>query len=266
MNQNPVTLPSQSLDPSSAMLDGVGRACVRALVSQCHPRMLFALLLPFLIMFVGGSLLLWLAWTPLTQALQNGLDGVGVVNRVDQWMVMAGLFSLKVWLIPLLAVVILLPMAGILGLVVAAIWVMPLVLSHVASREYPELSRQGRHAWVGSIWNTLWVMCIFIIGWMLTLPLWLIPPLGVLLSVFWWAFAFTRIMRVDALIEHASPQERKLLQQRCYGGFWSLGLICALLQLLPPAWLFLPVFSALLFVHYGLDRLRRLRAESIIDV
>jgi len=33
-------------------------------------------------------------------------------------------------------------------------------------------------------------------------------------------------------------------------------LICALLNLLPPAWIILPVFSSLLFAHYGLQALR----------
>jgi hypothetical protein len=36
----------------------VGQAFKRALVSQCHPSMLFAVLLPFLIALVGALLLL----------------------------------------------------------------------------------------------------------------------------------------------------------------------------------------------------------------
>ena len=48
---------------------GVGLAFKRALVSQCHPTMLFAVLLPFLIALVGVVLLFWLFWTPLTDWL-----------------------------------------------------------------------------------------------------------------------------------------------------------------------------------------------------
>lgn len=53
-----------------ARLGGVVQAFQRALVSQCHPAMLFAVLLPFLIAMAGALLLLWLCWTPLTEWLR----------------------------------------------------------------------------------------------------------------------------------------------------------------------------------------------------
>jgi hypothetical protein len=34
------------------------------------------------------------------------------------------------------------------------------------------------------------------------------------------------------------------------------------MNLFPPAWLFLPVFSALVFAHYSLDALQRLRGQA----
>ncbi|CFN82067.1 inner membrane protein [Bordetella pertussis] len=101
---------------------------------------------------------------------------------------------------------------------------------------------------------------------MLTLPFWLIPPMVVILSVFWWAFAFTRMLRLDAIVEHASPAERAILLKRHNSGFWLIGLVCSLLNLLPPAWIILPVFSGLVYAHYGLDALQRLRQERAIDV
>jgi len=85
------------------------------------------------------------------------------------------------------------------------------------------------------------------------------------LSIFWWAFAFSRMMRVDAIVEHASPQERRLLLERHNLGFWTIGLICALLNLLPPAWIILPVYAGLVNAHYGLEALRRLREERVIE-
>jgi len=54
---------------NSAGLTGVGQAFWRAVISQFHPRMLIALLLPFLIMLVGAILLLVLALGPLTEGL-----------------------------------------------------------------------------------------------------------------------------------------------------------------------------------------------------
>lgn len=247
-------------------MTGVLRAFKRALVSQCHPTMLFAVLLPFLIALCGAILLLWFFWSPLTDWLRTEASQWDVVNRFDEWLVALGLFSLKLYFVPLIAAAILLPVSGILGLAIAAVFVMPLVLRHVSQRDYASLKRQGKFATAVSVWNALWVCTVFALGWVLTLPLWLVPPMALILSLFWWAFAFTRMMRLDAIVEHASPAERRLLLTRHNGGFWSIGLIFSLLNLLPPAWVILPVFSALVYAHYGLDALMQLRQENIIDV
>ncbi|WP_094856902.1 EI24 domain-containing protein [Achromobacter aloeverae] len=250
----------------SAGMAGIARAFKRATVSQCHPSMLFAVLLPFLIALAGGILLLWFGWAPLTGWLRDEASQWHVINSVDDWLISVGLFSLKVYLVPVLAAAILLPLSGILGLAIAAVFVMPLVLRHVGEREYKTVAPRGRHATAVSVWNALWVSLAFGVGWVLTLPLWLVPPMALLLHIFWWAFAFSRMMRIDAIVEHATPAERELLLRRHNMGFWSLGFICALINLLPPAWIFLPVFSALVFAHYGLDALQRLRQETVIDV
>ena len=82
------------------------------------------------------------------------------------------------------------------------------------------------------------------------------------MSLLWWAFAVSRMMRLDAIVDHASTAERAELIARHSTGFWVIGLVCAVLNLLPPAWVFLPVFSGLVYTHFGLTALRRLRQES----
>jgi len=247
----------------SAGMAGLATAFKRACVSQCHPRMLLAILLPFFIIFLGAILLLWFFWTPLSTWLAQQAESWTVVNTVDEWLIAVGLFSLKLWLVPILAAAILLPISGIIGVAVAAVFVMPIVLRHIGDRDYPGLQRMGRSVSLISVWNAVWVLTVFALGWVFTLPLWLLPPLGVALSIFWWTFAFSRLMRIDAIVEHATSAERQLLLRRHNGGFWALGLICALLNLLPPAWIILPVFSALLFAHYGLQALQNARQGAV---
>src|SRR5690606_34896674 len=252
--------------PAATGLSAVGLAFKRALVSQCHPKMLMALFLPFLIALLGAIILLWAFWAPLTEWMNVQASEWGIVNQIDQWMLAIGLFSIKLYLIPVLAVCALLPLSGILGLIIAAVFVMPIVLTHLEKGEYKGVSRQGQFSTAVGAWNAIWVGIIFAVGWVLTMPLWLIPPLPVLLPIFWWAFAFTRMLRVDAIVEHGSPQERRLLWRRHNRQLWLIGGILALINLFPPAWLFLPVFSALVFAHFSLEALRQLRAQTVIDV
>ena len=244
-------------------LGAVGLAFKRAVVSQCHPKMLMALLLPFVIALLGAIGLLWAFWTPLTAWLNMQVADWEIVNQVDQWLLAVGLFSIKLYLIPLLAVGILLPLSGILGLVIAAIFVMPIVLRHLERREYQGLVRQGQFSTAVSGWNALWVGLLFAVGWVITMPLWIIPPFAVLLPIFWWSFAFTRMLRVDAIIEHASPQERRLIWRRYNRQLWLIGFILSLINLFPPAWLILPVFSALVFAHFSLEALKQLRVNNV---
>lgn len=70
------------------------------------------------------------------------------------------------------------------------------------------------------------------------------------------------MLRLDAIVEHATAEERRWLLARNNTGFWIIGLICALLNLLPPAWIILPVYSSLVYAHYGLHALQRRRAEQ----
>ncbi|MYN14540.1 hypothetical protein GSY71_15485 [Pusillimonas sp. TS35] len=244
----------------------VFQAFKRAAVSQIQPKMLGAILLPFFIAFLGAVVLLWAFWTPLTEWLNVQASQWDMVNEFDQWLLAVGLFSIKLYLIPMLAVGILLPISGILGLVIAAVFVMPIVLGHLDRRDYPGLKRQGRYSMAVSGWNAVWVGGLFALGWLLTMPLWLIPPLPVLLPILWWAFAFKRMLSVDAIVEHASTQERRILLRQHRRELWLIGGILAVINLFPPAWLVLPVFSALVFAHFSLEALRQLRAQDIIDV
>lgn len=259
----PSTTPPATIAAAAPSVTGVGlvgQAFKRALVSQLHPKMLAALFLPFIIAALGAIVLLWGVWTPLTNYMNTHASDWALVNTVDQWMIAVGLFSLKVYLTPVLAAVLLLPMAGILGIVIAAVFVMPIVLRHIGGRDYPDVVRQGQHATAVGAWNALWVGVIFVLGWVLTMPLWLIPPLAILLPLFWWAYAFNRMLRVDAMVEHATGPERRLLWRRHNGKYWLIGLLVSLLNFFPPAWLILPVFSALVFGHFSLEVLRQQRS------
>jgi hypothetical protein len=97
------------------------------------------------------------------------------------------------------------------------------------------------------------------------MPLWLVPPFALVLPIFWWAFALNRMLRVDAMVEHASPAERRLLWRRYSRQLWLLAGGLAVLNLIPLFWLFMPVYSALVYAHFCLDSLRRLRAETVIE-
>lgn len=243
------------------MIQRISIALKRGVVSQLHPKMLAVILLPLVVTFIGAFILVWFLWTPLSHWLMTVLSDVGVIEHIDQWMVSVGLFSLKAYIVPIVVALIVFPSSGILGLIIAAVFVMPIVLQHIQKRYYPQLNAKGQFTTLLSAGNACWVGLCFVVGWLVTLPFWLLPLVGMVLPVFWWAYAFTHILRVDSIIEHATKNERVIMGKRYRKDYWVLGTIMALCNLFPPAWFIMPVFSALVFAHFSLRQLTALRAE-----
>ncbi|MGH8841298.1 MAG: EI24 domain-containing protein, partial [Advenella sp.] len=76
------------------------------------------------------------------------------------------------------------------------------------------------------------------------------------------AYAFTHMLRFDALVEHATRQERAQIIARRRGGGWLIGTICATINLIPLTWIVLPVFTSLVYAHHGLAALAEQRRNS----
>ena len=119
---------------------------------------------------------------------------------------------------------------------------------------------------IGNVLNTLVAVGGFIAIWVVTLPLWLVG-VGIVIPFIAAAYLNQRMFRYDALAEHASPEELQTLFSKYQSSWWGLGLITGLLQIVPLLNLFAPVLTALAFIHFGLERLSRLRqlSERTVD-
>jgi len=131
----------------------------------------------------------------------------------------------------------------------------------VAERDYPELARENGGGLIGSLWNAVVAVGLFVGLWLVTLPLWLIG-IGVIVPFVAAAYLNQRLFRYDAIAEHASADEMAMLFRQEQGGWWGLGLLTGLLQFVPLLNLLGPVFAALAFIHFGLARLARQRSPN----
>ena len=116
-----------------------------------------------------------------------------------------------------------------------------------------------------------------------SVPLWLVPPLVLILPPLIWGWLTYRVMVFDALADHASKEERLEIFRRHRSSLLGIGIVtgylgaapsivwasgvvfaAAFFVLVPLAiWIYTLVFafSSLWFTHYGLAALQRLRAE-----
>ena len=242
-------------------MNDIARALGRALVSQLHPRMLWLAVWPFLVALVAwsvigfvfrGSAIGWITGLVGTSfvggSIDTGFGWIGVdggVAFVAAVIYLGVLFALMV----------------LTALLIIATVAMPTVVDHVSSRDYPLLARKAGGSYMGSLGNAVWVGLVFLVGFVLTIPLWLIAPLAIIVPLLWWGWASARMFRYDALVIHASGDERATLFARHGKAFLAIGIVVSLLNFVPPLFFLVPILGGLAFTHYALHALERLRAE-----
>jgi len=161
----------------------------------------------------------------------------------------------------LITMVLLVPLVFITALVITEIIAMPIIVSVVGERYYPEIEKLRGGTVIGSIINSAIAIGIFAVLWIATLPLWLFGITALLLPALLSAYLNQRLFRYDALSEHAAPGEYRLLCKRSAGKLYLLGLVLAVLYYVPVFNLVVPVLSGLAFTHLCLAELASLRAS-----
>jgi CysZ protein len=231
----------------------------RALRDLVQPRIIGLIIWPVLLatLLWGGLALLFRA--PLYASAQQWLASYGMSGTY---------FGISIaWLGDSLALLlffaILIPLINITALLITSAFAMPLLLRYVSEKDYAELETKGGGNIWGSVWNTLIGVTIFCVLWIVTLPLWLIPPLAVVLPILLSAYLNQKLFGYDALADHASQPEYKTLVRQTRSNLWLLAILVAFIQFIPLANFIAPVFMGLAFIHYTLARLKTLRSTSI---
>ena len=115
-----------------------------------------------------------------------------------------------------------------------------------------------------SLTNSLGALFWFVLLALPTLVLWFVPFVGLLIPLFLLGRLNARVLRYDALAEHASDEELRRLAA-APGLRWGwLGFVGALMNLVPFLWFFSTTLTGLAFIHTALDGLNTERAPSLI--
>jgi hypothetical protein len=256
------------------ILDALGRA----LASLLQPQMLLLCIAPLLLALLVWLVLLALTWHDGWVWLQQSYDarfGAGGpwAGRVEppHWMhgmlaldgdnLVTGLLALAGGL-ALLALLV--PAIWMTALVIAALIAMPWMVRHVGRKDYPGLDRLDGGTLYGSLSNTMTAIGAFVVLWLLSLPLWVLGGLGALLGLLLIGWVTQRLLRYDALALHATATERAIVFERAGSRLWMLGVLLALLALVPVFNLVLPVFAGLAVTHLCLMELGEVRRAGVV--
>jgi hypothetical protein len=196
-----------------------------------------------------------------------------------------GLGMLTTVVAPLLAMLFLLPLMILTALVFMGVAAMPAVVRHVGDSAFPDLEKKQGGSWLGGVAKALGLFAVFIVGWVVALPLYAFPPVAVVAHVLLWAWLTSRVMAYDAMVDHASETERETIIKAHSKPLLVMGVVSGLAGALPGlAWLggavinivFFPfvaalaiwmyivifIFTGLWFTYYCMQALTDLRRQA----
>jgi len=257
----------------------------RALAYCLQPRVIALSFLPLFLLAALSVLLFWLGWDPAVQGMQAWLSDWALMDSLFRWLESVSLGHLSTVLAPLLVLTLVLPLVIVLALLVVAWLVAPAVVRLVAQRRFAGLAERRGGTLLGSVGQGLGSALLALLALFMTSPLWLIPPLVVVLPPLIWGWLTARVMVYDTLALHASAEERRELMRRhrlwllaigiltgymgaAPGLIWTVGAMAVVFAplLVPLAiWIYTFVFilASLWFTHFGLAALAALRAEPL---
>lgn len=264
----------------SKLLDSFWRAVMYCL----HPRVIALSVLPVVIMGVASLGLGYFFWDSALGVVRRSLEGYALLASMIRWLGSFGLGQLDLVLAPMLLLFLAIPVIVVLSLLCVALFMTPAMVTMVASRRFAQLERKKGGSFLSGLAWSLGATVLAAVALLVTLPLWLIPPLMLILPPLIWGWLTYRVLSYDALAEHASREERRqilrenrwhLLGMGVVSGYlgaapsllWASGaMFVVMIPVLVPVmiWIYtlLFAFSSLWFVHYTLAALEQLRKQK----
>lgn len=238
----------------------IGKSLFLAVASLFNGGMLWLMVWPVLVSLALWGLAAFALWvrTAVWIAGQLGRFMEPVVAYVPFDFSGVMLFSAHVMLVLLFV-----PLVYLTALLILGIFGMEAMVDHVAKRYYPDLERRHGGGMAGSIWNSVVALCGLALLFLVTLPLLLIPPLWAMVPVAVMGWVNQKILRYDAIADHATPGEMAEVFSSERARLYGLGLVLALVAYVPVVGFFAPMLFALAFIHSCLAALRELRGAPV---
>jgi hypothetical protein len=260
----------------------------RAVAYCMHPRVIALSFLPLIFMVVLSFGLGYFFWEGAVAAVAEWLQAMELLQMLLGWLERIGAGGLRTVFAPLLVLVLATPVIVLLCLLLVALFMTPAMVDLVGQRRFAALERKhGGSLLVGVLWS-LGSTLVALVALLISLPLWLIPPLVLILPPLIWGWLTYRVFAFDALAIHASAEERKTLLRQHRGSLLLMGILSgylgaapsllwasgamfiALAPLLVPVaiWIYTLVFAfaSLWFAHFALTALERLRSQVAVEV
>ena len=241
-------------------MNRVPGSIVFAFFNLLHPRILWLMAWPVLIALAIWSAVVFVFWTQaalwIAGLLGQWLQSAAVLVSWDAGS--AALVAAKI-----IIVLMLVPLIQLTALLILGVFGLPAMVDHVAARRFPQLARRQGGSFAGSLWNSLMALAGMLVLGVATLPAWIIPPLWPVIPPAIMGWVNQKVLRYDALAEHATADEMRAVFAANRGTLYLLGFMLALFAYVPLLGFFAPVVFGLAIIHFLLGELEARRQAPI---
>lgn len=249
--------------------------------------MVLSLMPLFLMVVLAWGASYWF-WDLTVAGVKDVLETSSIFAMAWHWFELFGVGDLKSVVAPLVVIFTVTPLVVVLSLLAVSVMMTPALVNWVASRRFVDLERKQGGGFVASMGWSLLSVALALLALVVTLPLWLVPPLALVLPPLIWGWLTYRVMTFDVLAEHASREERLTLTREHRLTLLSMGVLTGLMGAAPSVvwasgalfaaafvvlvplavWLYTLVFafSSLWFAHFALSALAALRRSQGVVV
>ena len=256
----------------------------RALLYCLRPRVIVLSLLPLAMLLVLSVSWGYFYWSPTQDWVREMLASWQVLQSMMDWLQDKGAAELQAVMVPLVVIFAITPVLVVASLLAVSLMMTPALVDLVVQRRFSHLALKRGGTTVTSLVWTVTSTLAAMVAMVISLPLWAVPPLMFILPPLIWGWLSYRVMVYDALVTHASREERLAIGRQHRGWLLLVGVLTgylgalpslvwasgalfasAFLVLIPLAiWIYALVFAftSLWFTHYSLAALEALRAET----
>jgi len=256
----------------------------RALAYCLMPRVIALSLLPLAMLLVLSLSWGYFYWSTTQDWVRDILNSWQVLQSMMDWLQLQGAGELQGVMVQLVVIFAITPVLVVISLLAVSLMMTPALVDLVVHRRFAHLALKHGGTTVTSLAWTLGSTLAALLAMLISLPLWVVPPLMFVVPPWIWGWLSYRVMVFDALVSHASRDERMALGRKHRGWLLIIGVLTGYLGALPSLvwasgalfaaafvlliplaiWIYALVFAftSLWFTHFSLGALEALRAES----
>ena len=266
----------------SQLLDSLWRALAYVFRPGVVLRLVWPLVAGVVLITAAGY---WL-WDVAVDQLRLQLDAFAYTPYLLGWLKNGSVTPQAGVLAPLLLAIVVTPLMLVLALLAVIFLLAPALSQLVAGRRFSVLQALPARAFAMTLLWSSSACAMALVAFAISIPLWVIPPLWLVLPPLILGWLTQRVLVFAALVRHASREERVLVTAQHRLWLLFMGVVCAYLVMAPCiAWVWLGgprfasafivlaplamglyvalfAFSSLWFTHYCLAALRHIRTPA----